>query len=177
MNKLSAFLHVLVPDAEKIEHNHSNCLKPSTFTDIPSASVPVNPSKDHHKYMAQVHLVKRKLLKGKLSLCVSASLHNAEEKTRKQFNTEEWYQLQAHRITSSTCGLILENKHFLLHQCLYPNPLPSSVAWGQQNEKVACKKYTEFMVRSGHSGLTTQPCGFIIHQMKGWLGTSPDASA
>ena len=118
-----------------------------------------------------------------MSLCVSTSLqHNAEERMRTQFNTKEWYQLRAHRITSSTCCLILNQRNKtlpLLHWCLYPkpllNPLPSSVAWGQQNEKVACKKYTEFMVRSGHSGLTTQPCGFIIHQTKGWLGVSPDA--
>ena len=66
LNKPCAFLHVLVPDAEKIEHDHSYCLKPSTFTDIPSAE---------HLYQSihqrtitsawHVHLVQRRLLKGK----------------------------------------------------------------------------------------------------------------
>lgn len=31
------------------------------------------------------------------------------------------------------------------------------------------------MIRNGHDGLTTHPCGFIIHHSKGWLGASPDA--
>ena len=31
------------------------------------------------------------------------------------------------------------------------------------------------MVKSGHTGLDTYPCGFIIHHKKGWLGASPDA--
>ena len=31
------------------------------------------------------------------------------------------------------------------------------------------------MIKSGHTGLTTQPCGFIIHPTQGWLGASPDA--
>jgi len=65
----------------------------------------------------------------------------------------------------------------LLHRCLYPkpllDPLPPPIAWGRQN--VACNKYRELMVKSGHTGLTTHPCGFIIHPTKGWLGASPDA--
>ena len=31
------------------------------------------------------------------------------------------------------------------------------------------------MVSQGHSGLTTYPCGFVIHPTMGWLGASPDA--
>ena len=28
---------------------------------------------------------------------------------------------------------------------------------------------------TGHTGLVTYPCGFVIYQKKGWLGASPDA--
>ena len=31
------------------------------------------------------------------------------------------------------------------------------------------------MVKCGHTGLDTYPCGFIVHHKKGWLGASPDA--
>ena len=51
------------------------------------------------------------------------------------------------------------------------------MAWGQQNEQVACNNYRRYtcMTNNGHFDLTTNPCGFIIHQTKGWLGASPDA--
>ena len=31
------------------------------------------------------------------------------------------------------------------------------------------------MINNGHSGLTTNPCGFIVYPTMGWLGASPDA--
>ena len=35
---------------------------------------------------------------------------------------------------------------------------------------MACRKYLEDMIEHGHKGLTTHPCGFIVHSTKGWLG-------
>ena len=55
------------------------------------------------------------------------------------------------------------------------DPLPAALAWGQQNESVACRKYQEYMIEHGHKGLTTHLRGFIIHPTKCWLGASPDA--
>ena len=94
----------------------------------------------------------------------------------------EWHHLRPQCVTSSTCGKILTQKKKtigLLRQCLYPkpllNPLPPPIAWCRENEEIVYRKYKEFVVRNGYSGLTTSPCGFIIHPEKGWLGASPDA--
>lgn len=66
----------------------------------------------------------------------------------------------------------------LLCHVLHPKPLlllPHAIAWGIENEPVACKEYCKYMKANCHPNLTTSSCGFIIDQVKGWLGASPDA--
>ena len=182
LNKPCGFLHVLVPDVVKIEHDHTYCSKRTTTTDAPSPSILATSTDDHVNYRTR-ELSSDEIAIRKKSFNVSTALqHSIEERTRKQFQTEEWHRLRVQRITSSTCGLILTQKKktvALLRQCLYSkpllHPLPLPIAWGRENEQIACRKYEEFMVRNGHSGLTTSPCGFIIHPEKSWLGASPDA--
>ena len=105
-----------------------------------------------------------------------------EEVTRGRSTTTEWYHARAQRITSSICGRILIQRQkslSLLRHCLYPKPLreplPQPIAWGRKYERTACRAYRDEMVCLGHSGLTTYPCGFLIHPTMGWLGASPDA--
>ena len=182
LNKPCAFLHVLVPDVVKIEHDHTYCSKRTTTTNAPSSSMLATSTDDHVNYRTR-ELSSDDIAIRKKSFNVSTALQDSiEERTRKQFQTEEWHRLRVQRITSSTCGLILTQKKktvALLRQCLYSkpllHPLPVPIAWGRKNEQIACRKYEEFMVKNGHSGLTTSPCGFIIHPEKGWLGASPDA--
>ena len=118
----------------------------------------------------------------KRSFQVSNALHfHIEEDTRQQSSCKKWFSVRAQRVTGSICGKIVTQKKTisLLRQCLYPKPmpepLPPALSWGRQNEAVVCRKSTEFMIRNGHTDLTTHPCSFIIHPTKGWLGASPDA--
>ena len=102
-------------------------------------------------------------------------------RTREQSNTKEWHYARVRRITPSICGQILTQKSItiaLLCHSLYPkplDPLPPSIEWGIKNEQVACNYYRKYMINNGHSGLATNPCGFIVHPTMGWLGASPDA--
>ena len=119
----------------------------------------------------------------KAGLQVSSALRSTiKQDTREQSSSKQWFLVRAQRITSSICGRILTQKVktiSLLLQCLYPkpllHPLPAPIAWGRQNESVACERYKEFMTQNGHCGLQTHPCGFIVHPTHGWLGPSPDA--
>ena len=122
------------------------------------------------------------IMKVKDGLNLSSSVRTElEMKTRDQSESKEWHNARIRRITSSTCGQILTQKHktiALLHHSLYPkrlNPLPSPIAWGIRNEQLACVSYQKYMHSKGHCGLTTTRCGFIVHSSKGWLGASPDA--
>lgn len=184
LNKPCAFLHVLVPDVEKIYHDHTYSAKPTTGIDTHtvSPSMMATSSGDHENYTAR-ELSVDDIATKKKSFCVSSALrHTIEERTRRQSQTEEWHRLRLQRITASTCGKILIQKKktvSLLRQCLYPkpllDPLPPPIAWGRENEMRACRKYEEFMISSHHGGFTTSACGFVIHPEKGWLGASPDA--
>ena len=106
------------------------------------------------------------------------------EVTRDQYASREWYHVRARRITSSICGRILTQKHksvALLRHCLYPKPLhkplPPPIAWERRNEATACCTYRNMMVSEGHIGVSTDPCGSLVHPTMGWLGASPDAKS
>ena len=180
VNKSCAFLHILVPDVEKIHHDHSYSLDPSLWE--PASTATNDDNTDNADYTARI-LEEDIITTFKEDLQVSSALRQSiEEDTRQQSSSKEWFSVRAHRITSSICGRILIQKKKtipLLRQCLYPksmlDPLPAAIAWGRRYEPVALRKYTEFMIRNGHCGLTADPCGFVIHQTKGWLGASPDA--
>ena len=181
LNKPCAFLHILVPDIEKVWHDHSYSRCLHSVESAPSVSIS-NESNATPAYAARILDVDT-IVTFKDRLRVSSSDRcRIEKDTRQQSSSKEWFLVRARRITSSICGRILiQHKKTLplLYQCLYPkpmfDPLPAAIAWGRQNESVACRKYQEYMIEHGHKGLTTHPCGFIIHPTKGWLGASPDA--
>ena len=110
MNKPCAFLHILAPDVEKINHDHTYCLKFSDTADIPSVSVLVTPSSNHDKYTARILSPEEITARKELFHVSTALRHKIEERTRKQSNTDEWYDVRAQRITSSICGQILNQK-------------------------------------------------------------------
>lgn len=94
---------------------------------------------------------------------------------------ESYSKLASSSVTkTSICGQILMKRDksiSLLCRVLYPKPLlplPLAIAWGIENEPMACKEYCKSMKANGHPNLTTSSCGFIIDQVKGWLGASPD---
>ena len=137
MNKPCAFLHILV---------HTYCLKFSDTADIPSVSALVNPSSNHDIYTAHALSPEDITARKELFHVSTALQHQIEERTRKQSNTDEWYDVRAQRITSSMCGQILNQNSktvALLHRCLYPkpllDPLPRPIVWGRKNEEIACK--------------------------------------
>jgi hypothetical protein len=174
LNQPCAFLHILVPDVKKVWHYHSRYLQ--------SASL-VNISKEPNTTPAYASRVQEIDTIGTIkdTLRVSSSDRCCiEEDTRQQSSSKQWFLVRARRITSSISGRILiQHRSRHIYQCLYPkpmfDPLPAAIAWGRQNESVACRIYQEYMIEQGHIGLTTHPCGFIIHPTKGWLGASPDA--
>ena len=56
-----------------------------------------------------------------------------------------------------------------------PKQLPAPFKWGINIESHACEAYTQHVNANGHKGLTTRPCGFVVHPTMGWLGATPDA--
>ena len=181
LNKPCAFLHILVPDIKKVWHDHSYSRHPYPVEALPPVNISSEPNTTP-TYTARTLDVDT-IITFKDSLRVSSSDRcRIEADTRQQSSSKEWFSVRARRITSSICGRILiQHKKTLplLLQCLYPkpmfDPLPAALAWGRQNESVACRKYQEYMIEHGHKGHTTHPCCFIIHPTKGWLGASPDA--
>ena len=181
LNQPCAFLHILVPDAQVINHDHCYSLDPS-LVEVEKLITPVQTTSDDAEYVARI-LDDSTIVAFKERLRVSSGLrHQIEQSTRQQSSSMEWFSARAYRITSSICGQILMQKKRsvpLLTQILYRkpffDPLPPPIAWGRQNESTALRKYEEFMNKNGHGGLTTEKCGFIIHPTSGWLGASPDA--
>ena len=180
LNQPCAFLYILVPDFKVIKDDHSYSFNRHLFETASTSSG--RSTTDSTECTTRI-LDDVSLATFKDGLNVSSALrHQIEESTRQQSSSTEWFSARAHRITSSICGQILTQKKKtipLLKRCLYHkplfDPLPAVIAWGRQNEAIACRKYEGYMNENGHSGLTTQPCGFIIHQTMGWLGASPDA--
>ena len=140
LNKPCVFLHILVPGIKKVWHDHSYSRYPHSVESAPSVSINNEPNTTP-AYAARVQDGDR-IATFKDRLRVSSSKRcQIEEDTRQQSSSKEWLFVRAHRITSSICGRILiQHKKTLplLYQCLYPKPLPAAIAWGRQNESVAC---------------------------------------
>ena len=182
LNKPCAFLHILVPNTEKIEHDHNYALRPcNPALQTVSVDPPVIPPLNN---VNTERIVNADVIDQAIERFQVSTIHrqHIEEITRDQSTTREWYDVRAQRITSSICGRILIQKQksvALLRCSLYPKPLceplPPPIAWGRKHEVTACRMYRDVMVSEGHNGLTTYPCGFLIHPTMGWLGASPDA--
>ena len=180
LNTPCAFLHILVPCMDKITHDH-NYAQTLHDPEPQVASCPVIPPSSN---VSTERILSAVLLDQAVENFQVSTTHrqHIEKVTRDQSASRKWYHVRAQRITSSICGRILIQKQksvALLRHCLYPKPLheplPPPIAWGQRNEGTACRAYRDKMVSRGHSGLSTHPCGFLIHPTMGWLGASPDA--
>ena len=183
-DKPCALTHLLIPLFDKIDHDHSYCNKLETDNRPRVEKNEVEMvSRQRVRNIIDARVIPdQTIMKVKDGLNLSSSVRTElEMKTRDQSESKEWHNARIRRITSSTCGQILTQKHktiALLHRSLYPkrlNPLPSPIAWGIQNEQLACVSYQKYMHSKGHCGLTTTRCGFIVLSSKGWLGASPDA--
>ena len=180
LNKPCAFLHILVPDTDKVFHDHNYAQRPCDTTPQTEYVPIITPSSivDTKRILTleEIDQAKHRFLVS------AARRQQVEEHTRDQSLVREWHDIRAMRITSSICGRILVQKRktvALLMYSLYPKPLleplPPPIAWGRKHEATACTSYKKLMLSRGHNGLCTYPCGFIIHPSKGWLGASPDA--
>ena len=180
LNTPCAFLHIIVPNTDKISHDH-NYAQRSCDPVLQPVPVLVNPPSTvaNTERILTADVLDQAIDRFQVS---TTRRQHIEEVTRGQSATKEWYDVRAQRITSSICGRILSQKQksvALLRHCLYPkplcDPLPPPITWGRIYEATACRMYRDTMVSQGHSGLITYPCGFIIHPTMGWLGASPDA--
>jgi hypothetical protein len=176
LNTPCAFTHLLIPQVDKIFHDHTYCSP--CFKPIPSqASQATIVQSDLDARILPQDI----LLKAKENFNISDTIRmEIEHNTRNQSSSSDWHHARLRRITGSICGQIIKQKRKtvpLLCRVLYPKPLillPRPIAWGIQNEPFACASYRKYMNESGHVGLSTSPVGFVIDKTKGWLGASPD---
>ena len=97
-----------------------------------------------------------------------------------QSKSPEWFAVRARRITGSKSSKILVQQKTtpaLLKSVLYEQEMkhiPKLIEWGRMKEREALSKYVHFMRSQGHD-VKTEPSGFIIHPVMGWLGAYPDA--
>ena len=185
LNKPCAFTQLLIPSVDKVDHDHSYCNRSGSVMASTTMSTVVEDDqvKSQKSQIVDARIMSETVMaEVKDGLNVSSRMRmEIEMKTRQQSAEKEWHTVRVRRITSSTCGQILTQKsktvallvRVLYHKRLTPPPPP--IAWGLQNEQVACRSYQQHMLSIGHSGLTTQPIGFIVHPTKGWFGASPDA--
>ena len=176
---------MLIPSVDKVDHDHSYCNRSGSVMTSTTMSTVVEDDqvKSQKSQIVDARIMSETVMaEVKDGLNVSSRMRmEIEMKTRQQSAEKEWHSVRVQRITSSTCGQILTQKsktvallvRVLYHKRLTPPPPP--IAWGLQNEQVACRSYQQHMLSIGHSGLTTQPIGFIVHPTKGWFGASPDA--
>ena len=184
INILLFFLDILVPAKEKVEHDHTYTSTSEIPTQIKTASITANYSKEIEcsvpSYPISDHAFKKSCVEVKRSLNLSYDERKSLEMgTRDQFSQPMWHVARSKRITGSKCGRILCQRTktiSLLRQCIYPKPLlqpPAPIAWGRRQESIAIKKYISRKKELG-SIVSVNKCGFIVHPTKGWLGASPD---
>ena len=187
----SVFTQILVPLVSVALHDHQYTTKSSITSheaETTTTLVPLAMESAHETNSSELTLVstlpEQRLSKEDIKKSLNVTIQERikiEKNTRSQSNSSDWFAARARRITGSKCGRILcqkERTDALLTSVLYSKPmmvLPPPIKWGRENEKRACEAYVNFMRASGHSGLETSPCGFIVCTNAGWLGASPDA--
>ena len=184
LNQPCAFLDILVPSVDKIQHDHCYSRPPTT-----EDSTCTNMVDDTQSTVSGSDLAFYSLDEEFSQLCANrkAELNvSFAERVRIEVNTQnqslqqDWHIQRSRRITGSKCGKILcQNKKSvaLLRQCVYPKPLdppPAPIAWGRHYEALAIQQYVAYMKKLGCLNISVKKCGFIIHPKKGWIGASPD---
>ena len=176
-NSSCGLLQLLAPPVEIALHDHdyTTC---HYCSDVHSTTITTTVL--HETDCLHVPLLERSVSFDKKVLNVTPEdRHRIEGKTRSQSQSLLWHAERARRITASRCGKILGQRwnEALLGSVLYPKPfknIPPPIQWGVEKEKIALKEYVSVMRSNGHTNLTAEACGFIIHPTQGWLGASPD---
>ena len=184
LEKPPAFLNVLVPSVEKINHDHCYYQKGDDILDSNNeisviANEPIQSSSMDCIFIEPTISPEDTILE---TLFLTAEERDTlESTTRKQSDCETWHEARRIRITGSKCGRILLQKQktiALLQFCLYPKAMlyqPKPIAWGKSNEAKAQQEYLRYMEENGHHGIRCTLAGFVVHPYKCWLGASPDA--
>lgn len=185
LEKPPAFLNILLPSLEKINHDHCYCQKGNDISDSSNnemsviANEPIQSSSMDCIFIEPTISPEKTILE---TLVLTAEERDTLElTTRKQSDCDTWHGARRLRITGSKCGRILLQKQkttALLQFCLYPKAMihqPKPIAWGKNNEVKARQEYVKHMEENGHRGIKTTLAGFVVHPHKCWLGASPDA--
>ena len=109
-------------------------------------------------------------------------LREIEFNTRKQRQSNQWFEVRRYRLTSSLFGHVLRRRSdtppdSLVLRILQPKQFSTpATSWGITHEPLAITKYTEYQHEQGHDGLIVAPSGFLISKTYPFLGASPDGS-
>lgn len=108
-------------------------------------------------------------------------IEQAEEMTKNQSQSSQWYNLRKHRITASQCHRVAVLKESTsptkaIKDVLLINPPYQSqeMKEGLNMEETILTEYCNHMENKGHKGLSVKRCGFFISKEHGFLGASPD---
>lgn len=157
LNQLCAFLDILVPSVDKIQHDHCYALPPAANDSTTNNSITADDTRctDSGSDLPSYSLDEEfSILCADVKAELNVSLSEREKievNTQNQSVQQDWHVQRSKRITGSKCGKILCQKRksvSLLRQCVYPKPLdpaPAPIAWGRHYESIAIQRYTAHM--------------------------------
>ena len=140
----------------------------NSLTATPSISIPSLPKPSS---LADTIAV----FKDSLKLSVE-KLREIEFNTRKQRQSNQWFEVRRYCPTSSLFGHILRRRSdtppdSLVLRILQPKQFSTpATSWGITHEPLAITKYTEYQHEQGHDGLIVAPSGFLISKTHPFLG-------
>ena len=107
-------------------------------------------------------------------------IREVEFTTRKQRESNQWFEVRRYRLTSSWFGHVLRRRpdtppDSLVLRILQPRQFSTpATSWGITHEPLAIAKYTKYQHDHGHDSLVVTPSGFLISRTHPFLGASPD---
>ena len=130
-----------------------------------------------------VSKLKETILSFKETLQITAEkAREIERDTREQRNSNLWFSVRRHRITSSLFGAVLSRKpdtppDSLVLRIVQPKSFSTpAITYGVEKEKCAIKEYISYQHSIGHKDLFVTPSGVIINPHFSFLGASPDGA-
>ena len=146
----------------------------NSLTVTPSTSSPFLPAQNNLKETLAAFKDSLKLTEEKRT--------EIEFNTRKQRESNQWYEVRRYRLTSSLFGHILRRRSdtppdSLVLSILKPRQFTTqATSWGITHEPLAITKYTKYQHDHGHDCLVVAPSGFLISRTHPFLGASPDGA-
>lgn len=105
----------------------------------------------------------------KFCLLIRSENSNRTQKIKASHHSSSFYGEIYHQRASTAPGP-------LVLRIMKQEPISAKpVIWGQENEALALKKYTEYQMTNGHSDIVIAKAGFVISEEHPFLGVSPDA--